>query len=171
MQTPKLLIVEDNVKLLATLRRALGGDFAVVTASTPEAARAAVGEEPDVVLLDIRLDEGDDEDRSGMALLPEFISARPSVPVLMFSGFNDVDIAVECMKLGASDFINKSAGVGELRHRLAAALGHARLSQRVTQLEEHLERFEPAELIGDSPQTAEVRRLVQMVARDGYVSV
>src|ERR1700755_2420772 len=105
MQTPKLLIVEDNESLLATLRRALNSDFVIATASTPEAARAAVGEDPDVVLLDIRLDEADEEDRSGIVLLQEFLSARPSLPVLMFSGFNDVDTAVECMKIGACDFI------------------------------------------------------------------
>ncbi len=171
MQTAKLLIIDDNEKLLGTLRRVLSKDFVVVTASNVADAKEALGEVPDIVLLDIRLDEQDENDRSGILLLQEFLAAHPALPLIMFSGFNDIETAVECMRLGASDFIHKSAGVSELRQRLKTALAHARLSRRVMHLEEHLERLEPSELIGQSPQIADIKRLIQMVAHDGYVNV
>lgn len=170
-QIAKLLIIDDDKPFLASLERALRRDFVILTASDPTSARKAFAEAPDIVLLDIRLDETDELNRGGVELLQEFLEARPEVPIVMISAYGDVDTAVECMRLGAADFIQKPAGISELRQRLKTALEHARLSRKAAQLEERLQQLEPTDLIGGCPQMQEVKRLIQMVAQDGYVTV
>ncbi|HDH96348.1 MAG TPA: response regulator, partial [Proteobacteria bacterium] len=67
---PVLLIVDDDESLLSSMRRALSMEFDVKTASTPASARYAYrSENPDVVLLDMRLDESVENDRTGIELL------------------------------------------------------------------------------------------------------
>jgi DNA-binding NtrC family response regulator len=176
-QPSTLLIVDDDKALLGALERGLRRDFTVITAGDESGAARAFGSGPDIVLLDIRLDRADDNDRGGVRLLKRFLEAQPGVPVVMTSAYGDIETAVECMRLGAADFIqktdffNKASGLDELRQRLRTALAHARLSRKVEHLEERLDRLEPAELVGDSPRLREIRELTEAVARDGYVSV
>jgi DNA-binding NtrC family response regulator len=171
MQIAKLLIVDDNTSLLASLARALKREFAILTATDATTARKLFTEQPDIVILDIRLNEQDTQDKTGIELLREFLRAERSVPVIMFSAYSDVETAVECMRLGAVDFLPKSAGINELRQRLKRALENAHLSRQVTQLEERLRQLDPIELIGSSLAVAEIKEQTQMVARDGYVTV
>lgn len=177
MKAPTLLIVDDDKTFLSALERALKRDFTVDTATDKESAVRAFAAEPDIVLLDIRLVDSDDQDRSGVGLLKTFLEAQPGAPVVMTSAYGDIETAVECMRLGAADFIQKAdffrkaAGIKDLRQRLKAALEHAQLSRKVVQLEERLERLEPTEIIGDSAQLRQTRQLTQAVAHDGYVTV
>lgn len=167
----KLLIVDDDKRFLASVERALRRDFAVLTASDPSAATKALNEEPEIILLDIRLDATNDQDKGGVQLLRQILDTYQDVPVVMTSAFGDVETAVECMRLGAADFVQKSAGISELRQRLKGALEHAQLSRKVAQLEEHIRQLEPTDLVGESPQIQRIKHLTQMVAQDGYITV
>lgn len=171
MQTAKLLIVDDNANLRAALERALKKEFAILTAADARTARRLFAEQPDIVILDIRLNEQDTQDKTGIDLLQEFLRAERFVPIIMFSAYSDVETAVECMRLGAADFLQKSAGINELRQRLKMALENASLSRHVTQLEERLQQLDPTQLIGSSLQIGEIKDQIQMAARDGYVTV
>ena len=171
MQTAKLLIVDDNTSLLASLARALKREFVILTATEAATARKLFAERPDIVILDIRLNEKDPQDKTGIDLLREFLRAERSVPIIMFSAYSDVETAVECMRLGAVDFLQKSAGINELQQRLKRGLENAQLSRQVTQLEERLRQLDPIELIGASSYIAEIKEQIQMVAQDGYVTV
>jgi DNA-binding NtrC family response regulator len=167
----KILLVDDDSAFLASTERILKRDFEVITASDHASALKAAGEGPDIVLLDIRLDESDKQNRGGMELLGEILKTHRHLPVVMFSAYGDLETAVECMRLGAVDFIQKPANINELRQRLRASLEHARLSRQVTQLEERLQQIDPTELIGESPRVVEVKHLIRMVAQDGFVTV
>lgn len=175
--TPRLLIVDDNRSFLAALERALRANFSLSTATNEEDALQAFSAGPDIVLLDIRLDEADAQNRAGVELLKGFLAMRSGTPVVMTSAYGDMDIAVECMRLGAADFIDKAdllqspSGLKELRQRLNSALERARLSRKVEQLEEQLERLEPVEIIGNSPQLSQIKQLLPVVAQDGKVTV
>jgi DNA-binding NtrC family response regulator len=168
---PRLLVVDDDEGLLGSLGRALRADFAILTAATAAAAATAFGENPDVVLLDIRLGESEDAAMTGVKLLQDFKASRPGTPIIMISAYGDIETAVECMRLGAADFIKKPANIKELRERLRRALDHARVSRRAAHLEERLHELDPADLVGDSAPMQEVKRLIQMVAQDGHVTV
>jgi len=126
---------------------------------------------PAAILLDIRLDEANPDNTDGIDLLCELQEQLPSVPVLMITGHGDVDMAVECMKRGAADFIQKTVNLRELKVRLEKALERAGLSERVIRLEQELAIVEPRELIGESKGIQEIRNLIAAVARDGSISV
>jgi DNA-binding NtrC family response regulator len=168
---PQILIVDDEKLLADSLQRALKTDFAVTTAESKTTGLRALDSEPDIVLLDIRLRGADSDDRDGIELLREILRVRPGTPIVMMSALGDIETAVECMRLGAADFVKKPAGISELRQRLNRALENARVSRRAIQLQERLQNLEPAELIGESSQIQEVKRVIQMVAQDGYVTV
>ena len=122
-------------------------------------------------MLDIRLDEEDPQNQEGIDLLKQFPEQRPDIPVVMITAYGDVNQAVECMKLGAADFVEKKASLAEIRQRLFNALQHSQFSRKAKHLEEYLEQKEPLEVIGESPAIQEVKRLIQMVAKDGYIPV
>jgi len=170
-QIPKLLIVDDDKNFLASLERVLREAFAIQTASDLSEARTAFSHDPDIVLLDIRLDENTPQNKEGVELLKEFVEIRPGLPVIMVSAYGDIETAVECMRIGAEDFIKKPVDIKELRQRLKRVLEHSSLSQKAAQLEERLQKLEPIELIGESDQIQQVKNLIQMVAKDGYVTV
>lgn len=168
---PKLLIVDDEKRLLSSLQRALRSDFTVFKASTPEEALQRAAKEPDIILLDIRLNGNDEQDRTGMELLRALPASGVTAPVIMFSAYGDIETAVDCMRHGAADFVQKSAGIEELRQRLLTALEHARLSRQVAHLEERLQQIDPTEIVGSSEVIERVKRHINMVASDGVVTV
>src|SRR6266446_3465684 len=107
-QAPTLLIIDDDRAFLAALGRALNRDFSVAAASTENEALRAFNGAIDIVLLDIRLDEVDVGNRAGMDLLQEFLKGKTGVPIVMTSAYGDIEMAVECMRLGATDFVQKA---------------------------------------------------------------
>lgn len=169
---PTLLIVDDNEAFLASLRRALRRDYEVRTASSQVSAMRMLSPPPDAVLLDLRLNEDDTANREGVELLQALQERFPQLPVLMITAHGDIDTAIECMRLGAADFIQKArANIQEVKARLAQALEHARLSRRVTELERDIQLVEPRTMIGQSEALREVKRYVEAVAQDANVTV
>ena len=119
---PRLLIVDDDERMLKSWQRALSGEFNVNIARSAREAREGIKTSPDLALLDIRLDDDDPDNREGVVLLKTFLRSLPHLPIVMISALHDVQIAVECMKLGAKDFVEKGVSNVELRQRLYNAL-------------------------------------------------
>jgi len=169
---PTLLIVDDNEAFLTSLQRALRGDYEVRCARSAAEAITLLSPSPDVALLDLRLKEDDPANRDGLVLLQTLRQQFPHLPVLMITAYGDIDTAVECMKQGAVDFIQKpKVDLREINTRLARALEHARLSRRVTELEYELHLIEPRQIVGNSSKIQEIKRVIEAVARDGSVTV
>lgn len=168
---PALLIVDDDVEYLQALDRVLRSDFSVSSACSVDEARRLFVPGVDLVLLDVRLTESDTGDRDGLQLLQSMMHIR-RVPVVMMTAYGDVDLAVDAMKAGAADFVQKGRlDLRELKKVLTNALERSRLEQRVEQLEEEIHRLEPWELIGQHRSIRELRETIDMVANDGYSSV
>jgi len=163
-----LLIVDDDVDYAAMLARTLGVDFDVAVAHNADEAHRRLQFSVDVVLLDLRLKDNDDqEDRSGMMLLEALRETRP-IPVVIMTAYADVDVAVEAMKLGAADFIQKSRlDVVQLRKMLFNSIERVHLRRKV----DEFERREAWELIGDTKRMNDLRRIIETVAEDGYATV
>ncbi|QDV07578.1 Transcriptional regulatory protein ZraR [Planctomycetes bacterium Poly30] len=101
----RVLLVEDEVTIFVTLRDALeDAGHTVLGASDTKSAFDALATEPppEVVVTDVRM-PGD----GGMAVLKLAMELDPDRPVLMMTGYATVDDAVEAMKLGAIDYIQK----------------------------------------------------------------
>jgi len=153
-----VLIVDDEPNIRLALRDILEDeDYAVAEAADAEAGLAAMqAGRADIVLLDVKL-----PGRSGMAVLSEIKARWPTTEVVMISGHSDIETAVEALKAGAYDFLEKPLSLPKVR----LVVGHAaeKLALWRQAQDARQERFRP--MIGSSPTLNEVRSLVARVAR------
>lgn len=169
---PKVLVVDDDKEYLKSLQNALGRDFSIATASSAKEAKNLLSSGFDLLLLDIRLDENDPQNKEGIELLEEIKGEYPHLPVIMITAHGDIDIAVEAMKLGAADFIQKArVNIQEIRKCIKNVLERSKLERRVLSLERELGRLEPREIVGEDPRVQEVKKVIDIVAQDGQVPV
>lgn len=167
----KLLIIDDNKQYLKSLKRSLQRDYTVITATNKSEACTAIHKGPDIILLDLRLDDQDETNHEGLDLLSEFHKEQPGLPIVMMTAYGDVNVAVQAMKEGAADFLQKPFDLPKLKATLANVLEQSRLKQRISYLEQDYARIEPGELVGKNSAIENIRRLVQRAAQDGYVTV
>ena len=172
MAKPILLIIDDDEAFLASSRRALKSDYEVHCARSRNEAEPLLAPLPDVVLLDLSLKEDDPANRDGLVILNELHRQFPQIPILIITAYGEIETAVECMKTGAVDFLQKPrADIREIKARLQKAVEHSRLTRRVSQLEEDLQLIEPREIVGQSPSIREMNRVIDAVADNGQVTV
>jgi DNA-binding NarL/FixJ family response regulator len=103
----KLLIADDHEAVRAGLKSMLqGSDIKIAAEATSgdAAIRAALKHKPDVVLLDVRMSDGD-----GLAALSRIKLERPEMPVLIFSAFDNPTYVARAVALGASGYVLKGA--------------------------------------------------------------
>ncbi|HEV8238906.1 MAG TPA: sigma-54 dependent transcriptional regulator [Thermoanaerobaculia bacterium] len=116
----RLLVVEDRESLRRMLERALAGEGYRVDAVVDEAsARAALAAQRyDAVLTDLMLPGG-----SGLAVVEACRTLVPPVPVVVMTAYGTVHTAVQAMKLGAADFLEKPVELDDLFAVVAALVG------------------------------------------------
>ena len=122
-QVCKILIVDDEVDLAQALSALLGhaGYTCSVCTDGAKAYDAVLKESPDLVLTDLRM-----PGRSGMDLLKRVRSANPMLPVILLTAFATVDLAVEAMREGATDFLAKPFLPEELLTKIRGGLERSR---------------------------------------------
>lgn len=166
-----LLIVDDDINFVRSLKRLLT-DYEIITASNEEEALRLIASPIDVALLDVRLDESDPENAGGLRVLKSIQAQSPGLPTLMVTSFGDLDLAVECMRQGASDFLQKGrVQPQEIKARLDHALAYRHLSLRVTELERDLHLIEPREIVGEDPHILRIKHLIEALAVDGNATL
>ncbi|MFK7990762.1 MAG: sigma-54-dependent transcriptional regulator [Sandaracinaceae bacterium] len=156
-----LLIVEDDAAYGRSLRRALekeGHDVSLV-GSTKEALERFESLEPEVVLIDYQLPDG-----NGLDLLDALKPLAPMTVFLINTAYPDLDIAVDAMRRGAADFLAKDRAMRECIMRVERAVDVARLRRRVV---EKADTDVANAMLGDSPPMQRLRaRLDALVASD-----
>ena len=126
MAKTRVLIVDDEESMRYFLTRALkrkGFDVAAV-ASGEEAVEDLTATERDVILLDLRLPGMD-----GIEVLRRAKEIRPAAAVIMMSGYGTVDRALEAMRLGAFDFLQKPFDVKTLLAAIHSAMADRHLNR------------------------------------------
>ncbi len=154
-----VLLVDDEPLFLRALERILHLDRQELrcAASPAEVERALAEADPDVVLLDLRLGAA-----SGLDVLELVKQARPDVEVVMMTGHATVESAVDCMRRGAFDYLEKPFDdVHRVRAVIARALERRRLVARNRDLEREIGARSHAALIGSSPRMRAVLRTVE----------
>jgi len=117
----KVLVVDDEASIRSSLSLLLKSNFQVCTASDgQEALEVFDSESPDIVLLDLMMPRLD-----GIETLKQLREKNHSLPVIMLSAANTVKSAVEAMKLGALDYLNKPFDVEELTSLIIQTLDSA----------------------------------------------
>jgi DNA-binding NtrC family response regulator len=126
MERRSVLVVDDEKNIRLTMSRALeDGDVDVLTADTGEEALAAMaGRNVDVVLLDLRMPGMD-----GIDVLRRVAREHPNTRVIIITAYGTVERAVEAMKLGAVDFLEKPVTPAEVRGRVAELLDRGRVRE------------------------------------------
>lgn len=106
----KLFLVDDDLVFLKLLEIEFleNGCFTVETYVTGELCMKNISHNPDVVILDYHLDGIDKTAMNGLATLDSIKAYNPSIPVIMLSSQDKIDVAVNCMHHEAFDYVVKS---------------------------------------------------------------
>lgn len=166
------LIVDDDPDILLAARLLLRDLFAeVIAAEQPgEALERIAGRTPDVILLDANFARGATNAAEGFEALARFLERDPEAVVVMITAHGGVQIAVEAMKRGATDFVSKPWSNERLLAtvRTAAALRQSRRAV-TTERQKVVAAAAPAAgsetpLLGHSPALMRVTRLIERAA-------
>lgn len=152
----KLLVVDDNKAILAAVQAVMRGKaIDIQTTSRPEDIPSLLRSfSPQVVLLDMNFRSKVNNGNEGLFWLREIKRLSPQTSVVLFTAYAAVELAVEGMKLGASDFIVKPFDNKALADTLTKAFGSPGTAKR-----------KPTQMLwGKSPQMTELRRVVERVA-------
>jgi len=134
---PRILIADDQADVVAALSLLLKGErFQIQSASSPAGVLKSLdGQEFDVVLIDLNYARDTTSGSEGLDLLSKIQAVDPSLPVVVMTAWGSVDLAVEAMRRGARDFIQKPCSLfcvrrWNSRKRFAAAAGSKRKTSR-----------------------------------------
>lgn len=105
-----LFLVDDDALFLKSLEIDLANnpDFTIMTFATGELCVKSISLNPDVIVLDYFLNSIDKNAMNGIEALDKINSVNPLLPVIMLSSQDKIDVAIDCMKHRAFDYIVKS---------------------------------------------------------------
>jgi len=172
---PRILVADDQADVLAALRLLLKPEgFAIETASSPAGVLKVVDStELDVVLIDLNYARDTTSGSEGLDLLTKIATRDPTLPVVVMTAWGSVDLAVEAMRRGARDFIQKPWDNARLLSVLRTQVELAQALRRGERLEaENLALRDSADnaggrsvrLIAESP---EMKKIVNLMTRFG----
>ncbi|MCK4810104.1 MAG: PEP-CTERM-box response regulator transcription factor [Candidatus Omnitrophica bacterium] len=166
MAKTKILIVDDDEGILKQLKWALEGDYGVLTASNkPEALKVIREQKFELAALDINLDPLNKNRKEGIEILEEIKNNDPFIKVIMITGNDTKDIALESINKGAFDYYSKPVKIEELKVILKRAVYLRELEEENRRLSEQLQnKFKFEDMIGSSPAIKEVFKLIRRVA-------
>ena len=162
-----ILLVDDEEKILRALGRALGdaGHEVIETTSAREAQRLLVERPFDLLIVDNVMPE-----LGGLDIIREYVATAPDgerAQILMMTAHATVESALEAMKLGALDYLQKPFEIDEFLVVVQHALEHQRLRTAYGYLRsERDEQFDHYGIIGRSRAMEEVIRRAELVVND-----
>ncbi|HKP35725.1 MAG TPA: sigma-54 dependent transcriptional regulator [Pyrinomonadaceae bacterium] len=169
---PRILIADDQPDVLAALRLLLKGeDYAIATASSPAGVLKIVeSEDLDLVLIDLNYARDTTSGSEGLDLLQRIQNLDATLPVVVMTAWGSVDVAVEAMRRGARDFIQKPWDNARLLAVLRTQTELARALRRGQRLEaENLTlradgaSANQSEVIAESPAMKAIMNMVQRI--------
>jgi DNA-binding NtrC family response regulator len=162
---PHALIVDDEADSAETMAMLIANEgFTVATAgSLRDARRQMALQEPDIVLLDLVLPDG-----NGMELFQD-AKALPNTEVVLITGHASLDTSIQALRLGAADYLVKPMSLKQLQGVLSRVTKPSALKAEVTDLQGNLERDGHfGQLWGKS---ASMRRVYEQIVRVASTSV
>jgi DNA-binding NtrC family response regulator len=162
MTKARVLLVDDEQSFRDITSEELSHiGYSLDTCRTLAEARGLLaGKTFDVVLLDLRLPDG-----NGLDLLAELHTSRPASQVVVLTAFGTVEDAIRAMKQGALDFLLKPCKLGEIEAVLAKAARVQALAHENVALQRDVDRLKPSDrIVGTTPALREVTQLIDRVA-------
>ncbi|WP_338563035.1 sigma-54 dependent transcriptional regulator [Erwinia sp. E_sp_B04_7] len=168
----KVLVADDDINIIRTLKLMLKlHNFDVIAATQPDEALSQLREEkPDIALVDLNYQRDTTSGREGLELIAVLKHQEPELPIVVMTGWGSIDIAVEAMKNGAADFIQKPwdnerlLQVLNIQLQLVEGLKKQQaLLQQNTLLQQQLHPCLQDELVTQSPAMKQVMLILQQV--------
>jgi DNA-binding NtrC family response regulator len=170
MKPSQVLIVDDEEFVRDSLEEILRAQGLATSgaASAQEAVRFLEGHECDAIVTDLRMPRGD-----GLSLLHEARRRGVAIPIVMITGIGTVGEAVQAMKAGAFDFLQKPVQPEELVRVVTRAIEHHGLQSELQQLRGTVASLRRAEaLVGSSPAMRALReQLARLAATDSTILI
>lgn len=159
-----ILIVDDNKGVLTAVQLLLKNYFTkVITLASPVTLPVVLREEvPEVVLLDMNFTSSINNGNEGLFWLHEIKKLRPALPVVLFTAYADIDLAVRGIKEGATDFIVKPWDNQKLVETLQTAVTHTKNRKKKSTNEEKTSGS--SMYWGASNAMQQLRQLIEKVA-------
>jgi DNA-binding NtrC family response regulator len=106
----RIFLVDDDVVFLRSLEIEFleHGDFSIETFVSGELCLKNIKNKPDIIILDYMLDGTDKDAQNGLETLDKIRATNPSIPVIMLSSQDKIEVAVNCMHHKAYDYVVKS---------------------------------------------------------------
>ena len=106
---PRVIVADDQQDVLTAMRLLLKNDgMSVTTVSSPAGLLEAVRSEVfDVAIIDLNYARDTTSGREGLDLIPQLQALDPALPVIVMTAWGTIDVAVEAMRRGARDFMEK----------------------------------------------------------------
>ncbi|WP_416446239.1 sigma-54-dependent transcriptional regulator [Leeuwenhoekiella sp. A16] len=161
----QILIVEDDVafcKMLGTFLEKKG--FKVLAAYTAQEALRLLGQQKiGLVITDVRL-----PDKDGIDILKQVKSDYSEIPVILMTGYAEVNLAVQAIKMGAFDYISKPVRPDQLLKIIEKALKHAPVDSQLNGVKNQLEEKTGADQVtfiqGVSDASGKLNQYIHLVA-------
>jgi len=158
----RILVVDDQELMrdsLATTLKREGHEVTACADAQTAVSRLTLGRF-DLLISDLKMPK-----TTGIELLGEARRLRPDMPVVLMTAYATVHTAVEAMKLGAYDYIQKPFDGDQIKMLVDRALEHSRLRLENQAFRSMTEIFAPLPLIGSGPAMQEVRQKIELLAR------
>ena len=157
----EILIVDDNADIRNILNELIldAGYKTRIAANYNQALSEIDKKIPDVAIFDVKLDKGDND---GIELLSHIKSKNKDVPVIIITGHANIEMAVNSLKLGAFEFIEKPFDQTRLLNFIKRAVENLKLKSQNKDYESKL--FYSYELIGDSKNISNIRDQIDKIS-------
>ena len=159
--TNEILVVDDNSDIRILISGILKdkGYTVRMAANFDQASNEIKKKLPDTAIIDVKLDKSDND---GIALLSQIKKIDSDVPVIMISGHANVQMAVDSLKLGAFEFMQKPFSSERLLNFVSRAIENNDLKKEKNILENKL--FNSYDIIGQSQSITKVRDLINKLS-------
>ena len=164
----KVLVVDDEKLIRWTLKENLGkiGYEVVEAENGSEALKVFSAALPDLVLLDVHL-----PDTSGIEVLKSLKNIDKDVPIIIVTAFGNIQTAVDSMKFGAHDFVEKPFEIEKLQIVMEKALENAFLRREVSRYKARSGDYGFDDIIGKSPKMQEIMMLIRKIAASNTTTI
>jgi DNA-binding NtrC family response regulator len=164
-----ILVADDNEEILEAVDLLLGGNGyrALLASSAIEAWEVLEASDPDLVLMDLNYRRQDTSGKEGLDLLQRIAQRDDAPPIIVLTAFGNVELAVQAMRSGAADFVEKPWDNQRLLNLIKTQLELKRARDETRRLETMVEvvsRKRRSPLIAESPSMQRVLQLIEQTA-------
>jgi len=157
----EILVIDDNADIRFLICNILKEkEYLVRSAANYDQAVFEINKKlPDLAVIDIKLDKGD---RDGIDLLKQIMKINKAIPVIMISGHANVQLAVEAIRIGAYEFVEKPFSTEKILNYVTRALEIFDLKKQKESLEKKL--FHSFDLIGKGSEITKVKKTIEKLS-------